>query len=164
MANKTPTSLSLSDLAIAALDESNKSTIPNTMLEVLTVNLITLNYIRATTGNCIDYKKLVELGLEQLKQQADKQQNLRRFTQAMSEQSQVKTPNRNIFIRDNITSCATWQQLVELVAEHEIDLSDVKPPTAPVIVNHQFYYEADVVMRATDGEYTINKNGIVVKA
>jgi hypothetical protein len=133
------------------------------MDNLLNKHRITINYIEAA-GLAINFDEIIELGLEQLKAKADKQRNLQRFTEAMSEQqAQPKPISRDVFIRDNVASCATWHQLAELAAQHSIDLSNVKPTTAPAIANHQFYYQDSLVRKATGDVYSITKNGKVVK-
>jgi ribonuclease HI len=159
---KTRVSITLDSNLVEELnsDSINKSAFINTLLNR---HRITVNYIESA-GLAINFDEVIELGLEQLKAKADSQRSLQRFTQAMSEHSaQIKAPNRNIFIRDNIASCATWQQLVELAAEHSIDLSAITPANTPQYFNHPFYYESDLVMRATNDNYTVNKIGQVIE-
>lgn len=164
MANKIPTSLSLSNSAIAALDGDNKSAIPNLMLETLITNRIAIDYIKSTFGS-VDYKLIVELGVEALKTKADKHRDLQRFTQAMSEpqQPQAKSLSKDIFVRDNVCNCATWQQLVELAAENHIDLSSLFVSSAISYHNHPFYNQDNYLMRATQGDYRVNRSGQIVK-
>lgn len=130
--------------------------------EILNKNRRSVEAIEAKTGKSIDWNQVVEVGLEVIKNKADRQHYLQ-VHQSASKTHGSKSVSRDVAIRDNIESVSTWDNLVskieERYAELAPNLSSVKPPTTPPVANHKYYFESQVVEKATDGNYRVDKVG-----
>ena len=158
---KTATSLSLSKMAndyLGTLD--NKSAPVNEMLETLLRNRTSLNYIQSRTcGVPIDYKKLVELGVEALTNQIKRQEYTRECTQAFIKPDTSDRPRPLSFlINDAISSGVdTWLDLVKYVAEagREINASSGND----INIARPYYKESKYLEARTNGEYSVGLRG-----
>lgn len=156
---KTATSLSLSKMAKDYLETlDNKSAPVNTVLETLLRNRTTINYIEAISQNNIDYKKLIELGLEALKNEADRHKYTNEYVQSITKPVESKRKSLKIAVREALsTGIREFDTLVDYLTEQGYTVS-VRASYEPN-QSRPYYYENRWLGYQSDNSVAVNNRG-----